>query len=146
MLKNLKGPPFTLFGIVRFFKMNNCCLKIWFSQALHAISDLFFFQRLVFFLRDFFPFFLICFHQSPPSIFTRNETFCEHKGLLKVFGTMLLAGDLQKKFFVKISKICSQFRVFLRFSVEKDGFFAVSSWGIMVFESYAYPFGYFLAL
>ena len=29
------------------------------------------------------------------------------------------------------------------FPVEKDEFFAVSSWGRMVFEIYAYPFGYF---
>ena len=34
------------------------------------------------------------FNRSPPSNFTRNETFCEHKGLLKVFGTMRLTGDL----------------------------------------------------
>ena len=34
-----------------------------------------------------------------------------------------------------------------RFPVQKDGFSAVSSWGIIVFETFfAYPFGYFLAL
>ena len=31
----------------------------------------------------------------------------------------------------------------LRFSVEKEWVFAVFSWGRMVFEAYAYPFGYF---
>ena len=31
-------------------------------------------------------------------------------------------------------------------SFEKNGFFAVSSWERMVFEAYAYPFGYFSAL
>ena len=34
-----KCPPFTVFCIVRFFKSNNFCLKIRFSQAQHAISD-----------------------------------------------------------------------------------------------------------
>ena len=91
-------PPFTVFGIVRFFKSNNFCLKIRFSQAQHAISDLFFFKDRCFFYATFF---LICFHRSP-SIFTRNETFCEHKALLKVFGTMRLAGDLHQKIFEKI--------------------------------------------
>ena len=43
------------------------------------------------------------------------------------------------------------FEIFFLFSVEgfplrKNGFFAVFSWGRMVFEAYAYPFGYFLAL
>ena len=32
MLKNLKVPPFTVFGIVRFFKSNNFCLEIRFSH------------------------------------------------------------------------------------------------------------------
>ena len=39
---------------------------------------------------------------------------------------------------------------FLLFSVcfplRKNGFFAVFSWERMVFEAYAFPFGYFLAL
>ena len=69
-----------------------------------------------------------------------------------------IAGDLQKKFskiFWKIfGKFLKKFKknfpsifcLFLRFSVEEDGFFAVFSWGRMVFETYAHPFGYFLAL
>ena len=135
MLKNLKEPPFTVFGIVRFFKMNNFCLRIRFSQAQHSISD--------FFCKDLFFFFLSnLFSSKPPSIFTRNETFCEHKGLLKVFGTMRLTRN--QFLFRKISKKNSSiFLFFERFSVENDEFFAVSSWGRMVFEIYAYPFGYF---
>ena len=85
-------PPFTVFGIVRFFKSNNFCPKIRFSQAQHPISD--FFSRLVFFCYFFFK---KCFHRSPSLIFTRSETFCERKGLFKVFGTMRLTGELQKK-------------------------------------------------
>ena len=46
-----------------------------------------------------------------------------------------------KNFFEKNSSILCFFE---RFSVKKDGFFAASSWGRMVFEIYAYPFGYFL--
>ena len=46
----------------------------------------------------------------------------------------------------KVRKKFPQISFFERFSVEKDGFFAVFSWGRMVFETYAYPFGYFLAL
>ena len=79
-----------------------------------------------------------------PSIFTRNETFCEHKALLKVFGTMRLAGDLHQKNFRKISKsFFPNFLFFLRFTVEKDGFSVVSSWRRIVFEIYGYPFGIF---
>ena len=58
-----------------------------------------------------------------------------------------IAGVLQKifrKYFGK--KISFNFLFFLRFSVEEDGFFAVFSWGRMVFETYVHPFGYFLAL
>ena len=86
--------PFTVFGIVSFFKLNNFCLKIRFSQAQHPISDLFFFLKdRCFFYATFFQ----LFSSKPPSIFTRNETFREHKALLKVFGTMRLTGDLHQK-------------------------------------------------
>ena len=94
MLKNLKVPPFTVFGIVRFFKSNNFCLKIRFSQAQHAISDFcFFLKTAVFSMRLFFQMCII----EAPSFCTGNKTFCEHKALLKVFGTLQLAGDLHKK-------------------------------------------------
>ena len=55
LLKNLKGPPFTVFSIVRNFKMNNFCLKTRFSEAQHAISEFcFFFKRPAFFYATFF--------------------------------------------------------------------------------------------
>ena len=78
------------------------------------------------------------FHRSPPSIFTKNETFCDSKGLVKVFGTMRLQKNCRcpsKKFFESIwkdfgkflkKKILLQFSVFLRFSVEEDGFLLFS--------------------
>ena len=48
----------------------------------------------------------------------------------------------------RFSALCdfSSIFCFLKVLVEKDGFFAVFSWERMVFETYAYPFGYFLAL
>ena len=49
--------------------------------------------------------FSIFFHRSPPSIFTKNETFCDSKGLVKVFGTMRLQKNCRcpsKKFFENI--------------------------------------------
>ena len=139
---------------MRFFKSNNFVLKLGFLRpsTLYPI----FFQRPVFFICDF-----NFFHRSPSSIFTKNETFCDSKGLVKVFGTMRLqknVGDLQKNFsktfwknFGKLlkkiqKKYPSIFCLFLGFSVEEDGFFVVFSWGKMVFETYAHPFGYFLAL
>ena len=79
------NPPNTVFGLVRFFKSNNFCLKVRFSQAQHAISD--FFSKTGLFHMRLFQFF---FHRSPPSIFTKNESFCDSKGLVKVFGTMRL--------------------------------------------------------
>ena len=57
--------------------------------------------------------------------------------------------DLPETFFKNFffGKIRIFFRIFLfffqRFPVEKDGFLAVSSWGRMVLEIYAYPFGNF---
>ena len=62
------NPPNTVFGLVRFFKSNNFCLKVRFSQPQHAISD-FFSKTGLFHMRLFQDFF---FHRSPPSIFTKK--------------------------------------------------------------------------
>ena len=40
-VKKSQRAPFTVFGIVRFFKMNIFCLKIMSSQAQYAMSDFF---------------------------------------------------------------------------------------------------------
>ena len=63
LLKNLKGPPFTVFGIVRNFKMNNFCLKISFSEAQHAISEFCFFLKTGVFSMLLFKFVFI---EAPP--------------------------------------------------------------------------------
>ena len=65
--KILKGPLFTFFGTMRLsgnFKKIEKIRKI-FSQFL-VLKDRSFFCAI----------FKICFHRSPCSIFTRNETFC----------------------------------------------------------------------
>ena len=88
--------------------MNNFRPKIRVSQAQHAISD-FFFKTGVF---------SSLFSSKPPSILTRNETFCEHKGgLLKFFGTMRLTWDLLQKFFWKKLDF-----IFFLFSAFLEGF------------------------
>ena len=94
-----------------------------------------FLKKLAFFPRDFFP---ICFYRHPLSIFTRNERFCEHRGFLRVFGSMRLTGD----FILKISEKVSDF--FLNFY-----FFNVLLSPVgekEVFEFSAYPLRYILAL
>ena len=48
-VKSLKGPPFTVFGTVRFFKMNIFCLEMVFSGPARYIRFLFFFKDRCFF-------------------------------------------------------------------------------------------------
>ena len=143
MLKISKSPLFTVFGILRFLKRNNFRLKIGFLRP-STLSPIFvFFKRPVFFLCDFLK---NLFSSKPPSVFTRNETFCDRKGLVKVFGTTGLTGDIQKKISKNFEqKNFPQFSVFKGFPLRLF-FFALSSCGRMVFETCAYPFGYLLAL
>ena len=69
-------------------KLQNRLILLYQSLPLHYILLS---LRPVFFLCDIF-----CFHQSPPQFFTRNETFCERRGLLRVFGTMRLTEDIHQ--------------------------------------------------
>ena len=71
--------------------------------------------------------FPIRFYWNPFSIFTKNEMFCEHRGLLRVFDTMRLSGD----FFSK-----KQFGNIFSSTFSFSRCFVVSSWGKMVFGSY----------
>ena len=79
MLKISKSPLFIVFGIVRFFEIIIFVLKLGFLRPSPLCPIFVCFQRPAFFMRLFFVFI------EAPSIFTRNETFCEHEGLLKVF-------------------------------------------------------------
>ena len=104
--KILKGPFFTFFGTMRLsgnFKKFEKVRKI-FSQFL-VFS--------IFFLWDFLK---ICFHRSPCSIFTRNETFCERTP--QGFATYRRPSKMfSKNFEIFFSIFC------LRFSVEKEWVF-----------------------
>ena len=71
----LFNPPFTVSGIVTFFKRNNFRVKIRFSQVRHAISD-FCFKRPVFFLCDFLK---ICFTEAPPQFLPEPKHFARVK-------------------------------------------------------------------
>ena len=127
------NPPNTVFGLVRFFKSNNFCLKVRFSRAQHAISD--FFSKTGLFHMRLFQFFFI---EVPPQFLPKMKGFATLKDSSR-FSALCdfkkIAGDLQKKFskifwknfgkfLKKIQKnFPSIFCLFLRFSVEEDGLF-----------------------
>ena len=117
--KNPKWSPFTFFGTMRLFwyfasnwifdkpkdplyNFRHCEI---FPDSVWKLSQVFLARYNRIFLTpgsfpcDFFP---ICFFWNPLSIFTRNETFCEHRGLLRVFGSKRLTGDFIKIFRKKI--------------------------------------------
>ena len=74
---------------------------------------------------------------------TDNETFCEQRELLGVFLTMLLTGGNPSKKFSKEFEILFNFSFFF----QEDKWVLLSPmWEKVFLESYAYPFGYFLAL
>ena len=107
------------------------------------------FKILIFFQKFFrLPYFFQNFFNVPKAssfqffdILQQNECYKILKcPFITFFGTMRLDGNFKK--IEKIRKIFSQFLVLK----DKNGFFAVFSWGRMVFEAYAYPFGYFLTL
>ena len=107
MLKNLKEPPFTVFGLVRFFKSNNFCLKVRFSQAQHAISD--FFSKTGVFHMRLFQFFI----EVPPQFLPKMKRFATLKDSSR-FSALCdfkkIAGDLQKIFRKYFGKISENFR------------------------------------
>ena len=76
------------------------------------------------------------FTEAPVQFLQETKRFA--RGLLKA---LRLTGDHQKCFRKMLEFFSSIFC--FRFSVEKEWVFAVFSWGKMVFETYAYPFGYF---
>ena len=104
-----------------------------FSQFL-VLKDRFFKDRS-FFYATFLKF---VFTEAPAQFLQETKRFA--RGLLKA---LRLTGDHQKCF----QKILKFFSIFcLRFSVEKEWVFCCFQLVRMVFEAYAYPFGYFLAL
>ena len=130
-----------------FFKRNNFRVKIRFSRVRHAISDFCCFKRpvffLCFFLCDFFKKFV-----SPKPLLN----FCQKRNVLRELRTP--QGFRHYATYRRPSKIFSKnfeffslnFLFFKGFSLRKMGFLLFSVGGRMVFETYAYPFGYVLAL
>ena len=119
MLKNHNcSTPFTVFGIKRFFKRNNFRHKIRFSQAQHAISDFVFWKTSVFSMRLFKNLSLL---EAPPQFLQETKRFARVKDSSR------------------FSALCD-----LPETIKNFEFFpSISSRGRMVFEIYAYPFGYF---
>ena len=96
----MRLPPF--FGFVRFFKRNNCRLKIRFYQAQHAISDFCFFYRPVFFLCDFFK---NLFSSKPPQFLQETKRFASVKNSSRFSALCDLPETFIEKIFQKIPKI-----------------------------------------
>ena len=118
MLENLEEPPFTVFGLVRFFKSNYFCLKVrFFSGPARYIR--FFFQRPGFFRCDFFNFFFI---EVPPHFLPKMKRFVTLKDSSR-FSALCdfkkIAGVLQKNFSKIFWKNFGKFlkKIFLQFSV-----------------------------
>ena len=133
-LKISKSPLLQFSALWDFWKWITFVLNVGFLRP-NTLYPIFVFckDRCFFFLSNLFP-------SKPPSIFTRNETFCEHKRLLKVFGTMRLTGD-QKFFSKNFEKKFPQFSnfwkvfgwkwwVFCCFQLGRNGFrdLCVSPW------------------
>ena len=108
--KILKGPFLHFSALCDLAETSKKIEKIRkiFSQFL-VLKDRFFKDRSFFYAT----FFKICFHRSPCSIFTRNETFCERTP--QGFATYRRPSKMFSKFFFSI--FC------LRFSVEKEWVF-----------------------
>ena len=93
----------------------------------------------MFFLCDFFK---TRFHRSPPQFLQETKRFAS----VKDSSTFSALCDLPETF---IKKILGKFRKIFSINFLLKVFrwerwvFAVSSWGIMIFETSAYPFGYF---
>ena len=68
--------PFTVSGIVTFFKRNNFRVEIRFSQVRHAISDFCCFKNRCFFYATFSK---ICFTEAPPQFLPETKPFARVK-------------------------------------------------------------------
>ena len=123
--------PLSVFGLVRFFKSNNFCLKVFSGPARYIR---FFFEDRCFSYATFSFFF----HRSPPQFLPKMKRFVTLKDSSRFSARCdfkKIAGDLQKKF----SKIFwKNFGKFLKkiqkiFSFNFLFVFKVSRWGRWVF-------------
>ena len=104
---------YACFGIVRFFKMILLCHKIRFSQWPSKLYPNFVFFSMQLFSNLFSS-------KPPPPNFTRNETFCEHRGLLGVRKCDLrfLKFSFFEWFLVEQNVLCVSLRVFWHYKIE----------------------------
>ena len=87
----------------------------------------------------------ICFTEAPPQFLPETKSFARVKDSSR-FSALCDLPETIKNIFEKFRIFSSIVYFFNGFSLRKMVFFAVFSWGRIVFETYAYPFGYFLAL
>ena len=111
--KNL--PPFTVFGIGRFFKVNLFRPKISFSQAQHAMFDFCFFSKNRFFF--YATFFLFSFHRS--TFLLETKRFASIKECSR-FSALCDLSDTFIKIFFEI--FIPNFVIFQCFRFRKVGF------------------------
>ena len=91
-------PPFTVSGIVRFFKSINFCPKIRFSRAQHAISDFCFFKDRCFFYATFFS---NLFSSKTPQFLLETKRFVSIKHCSRFSALCDLPETFIKKLFEK---------------------------------------------
>ena len=104
---------------MRFFKSNIFCLKIRFSQAQHAISELCLFSKTGVFYATFF---LVCFYRTPPQFLLETKRFGSIKDCSWFSCTKRLTGTY-KNFVEKFRKnFSSIFCFFKGFRLRKMGF------------------------
>ena len=80
----------------------------------------------------------ICFTEAPPQFLPEAKRFARVKDSSR-FSALCDLPETIESIFEKFRKKFLNFLFFFK----KKMFFAVSSWARMVFETYAYPFGYF---
>ena len=108
------------------------CIALKRRRRLRSVENIALYLNFVFFQSGVFlvlcGFFLIWFFESL-SIFTRNHTFCEHTGLLKVFDTMRLFFSKKRleALFFSLFRFLRSLQL-IKELFQKKNYFVVSSW------------------
>ena len=141
MLKNLKGPLLQFSALGDFSKGIIFVLKLGFLSP-SMLYPIFFSKKTGVFSMRLFKF------VSPKPLLSFYQKRNVSRELRTPQGFLHYATYRRpSKIFSKNFEIFSSIFCFFKgFSLRKMGVFAVFSWGRMVFEIYAYPFGYFSAL
>ena len=137
--KSQRVPSFTVSGIVTFSKRIIFVLKLGFLRSGTLYPIFVVLKDRCFFCATFLK---ICFTEAPPRFLPETKRFARVKDSSR-FSALCDLPETIKNIF---EKFFPQISVFKGFSLRKMFFVVVFSWGRMVFETYAYSFGYFLAL